>query len=154
MSTVGNTPRPPCRQQGLTLLETIIAIIVLGFAMAGLASVYPLFQSLDDIEGADRFAREAQGCGELLLAANQLGGEDAFDFDLKQPPCRGDLNQPIDNMTDFLRPGLGGHVDDYCGAKAKKVQVMCRHEGDYTVFKVAREGTDVPPVYIGLPVSD
>ncbi|WP_338018548.1 type II secretion system protein [Halorhodospira sp. M38] len=66
-------------QRGLTLIEMIVTIVVLGIAMAALASFYPLLAQLPDAEEAERAARNAESCAELIIAASR----DYYDEDQK-----------------------------------------------------------------------
>ncbi len=49
----------------------IVTIVVLGIAMAALASFYPLLAQLPDAEKAERAARNAESCAELIIAASR-----------------------------------------------------------------------------------
>ncbi|MCG5528639.1 MULTISPECIES: prepilin-type N-terminal cleavage/methylation domain-containing protein [Halorhodospira] len=154
----------PKKQSGLTLLETIVAILVLGFAMAGLAAVVPLFQSLDDVDDIDRFARKAQGCAEVILACHRAVGEDAFDGSNVEglDECGG-LDDDDEDITvdDLLDTGTGNDcdidvdLDAYCGNNDLGIEVYCNVVGDdYTEFMITSDVDGASPVYFGLPVTD
>ncbi|MCG5538673.1 prepilin-type N-terminal cleavage/methylation domain-containing protein [Halorhodospira sp. 9622] len=147
------------QQSGLTLLELIVAILVLSFAMAGLSAVYPLFQSLDDVEEVDRFALKAQGCAEIILACYRVSGADALGT------CTGNLNQTVNDIDGFLDScdiddgtETGDELDiyRYCGGSVDandRSNVACKGEDEYTVFKIGSdaESFELGPIYFGVP---
>lgn len=138
-------------QSGLTLLELIVSIVVLGFAMAAIAAIFPLFQAADDIDDADRFARKAQGCAELIIACDQEDGENGFNTGVSS--CgSGSIDdgdyEAIDNnnLGDFFDCGIDSDfVDDYCG----ETQVACAIYDEDTYFEISSED-GYQPIYFGI----
>ncbi|WP_373023956.1 prepilin-type N-terminal cleavage/methylation domain-containing protein [Thioalkalivibrio sp.] len=59
------------RVRGLTLIELVVALVVIAVAMVGLAGTFALLSGLVATEDAETFAREGRGCGEALLAVHE-----------------------------------------------------------------------------------
>ncbi|MCG5533388.1 type II secretion system GspH family protein [Halorhodospira sp. 9621] len=147
----------PKKQSGLTLLETIVAILVLGFAMAGLAAVVPLFQSLDDVDDIDRFARKAQGCAEIVLGCHRATGGAA----INSSECNDLSGGPVDpgDFVDKSSCDIESEIDldTYCvdGGNDLGIDVYCNVVGgNYAEVKISSEEVDgASPIYFGVPVA-
>ena len=62
------------RVRGLTLIELVVALVIIAVAMVGLAGTFALLTGLVATEDAETFAREGRGCGEALLAVHEGPG--------------------------------------------------------------------------------
>ncbi|WP_345941476.1 type II secretion system protein [Halorhodospira halophila] len=135
-------------QRGLTLIEMIVTIVVLGIAMAALASFYPLLAQLPDAEEAERAARNAESCAELIIAAFRDG---KFDPDLlndgyeiskedKQTLDEGDIDVTRDLWGAFCGGGIVVFVYDDTDEAVRIVKI------DYEESAVS----GLSPLYIGF----
>nr|WP_274522585.1 prepilin-type N-terminal cleavage/methylation domain-containing protein [Halorhodospira halochloris] len=151
--TVSRGPSSFRNQSGLTLLELIVSIVVLGFAMAAFAAIFTLFQVVGNIEDADRFARKAQGCAELIIACDREDGEDGFDTSVSNcgSGSKGDYRAIDDNdlggffacsvATDFF-------VDEYCGNSVIK-EIACATHNSNTYFEI-RSDEGYQSIFFGI----
>ena len=138
------------KQSGLTLLEIIITIVIVGFAMAAIAAIFPLFQAAHDIEDADRFARKASGCAELIIACYQMDGEDAFNT--ANSGCGSGSPNGYEEIvvSDFVCHGAldPESVDDYCGNDTIE-NVACAVKNGNTYFEISNDNGH-QPIYFGI----
>ncbi|ABM61112.1 type II secretion system protein [Halorhodospira halophila] len=151
-------------QRGLTLIEMIVTIVVLGIAMAALASFYPFFATLPDAERVEKAARNAESCAELIIAASRTDDEDenaVFD------PHR--IKDNTENGEDLTAesPGIGIAADlwnRFCGAADEETDSLVRvsrvEEDDAAAVLVIRIGYEGPgvggldPLYVGFDADE
>ena len=80
-------------QQGVTLIEMVIAITVLGIAIAGFGLAFPsLLQTWGSAADQQDFTRQAVSCMEVLTAAHASAGGD---FE-----CT--ANGPVDDVNELF----------------------------------------------------
>lgn len=117
------------RVRGLTLIELVVALVIIGVAMAGLAGTFALLTGVAGTEDAEEYAREARGCGEALLAVHQGPG-------LQLHTQCGESDSP----ATWAEGDAGEALGEICGGAS--LQVRCTVDPD-------AEGGPVSEVRIG-----
>lgn len=71
----------PNSQEGMTLLEIILAIVIFGIVGSMLASIVMLFAGFEKPEEVDEYTLKAQSCAEVLVAIEEQDLRIDFDWE-------------------------------------------------------------------------
>gem|GEM_PF-4400907 len=134
----------------------IVTIVVLGIAMAALASFYPLLAQLPDAEKAERAARNAESCAELIIAASRHYDEDEgrllFDPQKDLFPMGVPLVNPDEDDGIYVDKDLWGY---FCAEDGMIEVVAMEDEGEEKViieigYDSASTVSGLDPLYLGF----
>ncbi|WP_028491573.1 prepilin-type N-terminal cleavage/methylation domain-containing protein [Thioalkalivibrio sp. ALE19] len=141
------------RVRGLTLIELVVALVIIAVAMAGLAGTFALLTGVAGTEDAEQYAREARGCGEALLAVH---GASALDFG---DSCNGNGDNPEDWAEE---DSAGGDVLAGACRDDVDLEVSCRiipaadapEDNPLNQVELRRVGGGMPVLYLQFPRED
>ena len=139
-------------QRGLTLIEMIVTIVVLGIAMAALASFYPLLAQLPDAEEAERAARNAESCAELIIAASRHydSDEDRFLFQPSQIQVGGELGPANGDNGIYIGEDLW---DRFCSGNSL-IEVSASEHEYKLIIEIGYDSdstvSGLDPLYLGF----
>ncbi|MCG5534348.1 type II secretion system GspH family protein [Halorhodospira sp. 9621] len=136
----------------MTLLEMVVAISVMGFVMAMIATLYAYFAVQRDLSDVDRYSRMASSCAELVRGGHIKGvvreqGCAAPDASCSVIPG-GEMGEVFDD------PDLGRLAEHFCANDANTQMACCRTSLDGASvlrFEVSNPDQDYKPVHVGLP---
>lgn len=140
-------------QRGLTLIEMIVTIVVLGIAMAALASFYPLLAQLPDAEEAERAARNAESCAELIIAASRDHYDEDQNIFLFQPSeiqVGGELGPANGDNGIYIGEDLW---DRFCSGNSL-IEVSASENGGKLIIEIGYDSdstvSGLDPLYLGF----
>lgn len=132
--------------RGVTLIELVVALVILAVGLLALATTIPLFNRIVGAGDAEEYATEARSCAEVLIWLHEAPG-DVLEPDCNQDPGAAWLDQ--DNADAANYEAL---LVEVCGEDAP-VEVTCDPvNGDYEL-EMQDSANRLAPIFLRIPES-
>ena len=99
-------------QNGMTLLELIMAIVIFGIVGGMLTSIVMLFAGFEEPEKVDKFTLQAQSCAEVMVAIHDEGLLNSSAIEDEIDNGGGVI---CEDLVSFLDGAAPGHANDALG---------------------------------------